>query len=161
MSMIPYQTSSGPLESLVEAMLAPLDREQSRGGGLMRGPATDVMETQNEIRVVTELPGFSSDNVEVDLENNVLTIRGEKREEREEGGEKNSWHLTERRFGKFSRSFVLPREIEQEKIEARFENGVLTVSIPKSEKAKRRRIGIANGGRENQVGEISPPGEGN
>jgi HSP20 family protein len=71
----------------------------------------------------------------------VLTISGEKTEKREQGAGE-TYHLSERRWGRFSRSFVLPREVDQERIEASFENGVLTVTIPKSEKARRRKIAI-------------------
>lgn len=85
--------------------------------------------------------------MELSLENNVLTISGEKHEEPEEGGDSETFHLSERRWGRFSRSFVLPREVDQERINASFEDGVLTVSIPKSEKARRRKIEIgAEGG---------------
>jgi HSP20 family protein len=114
----------------------------SRMGSTMRMPETDVVERENEIRVVCELPGMRSDQVEVSLENNVLTISGEKSETREEGQEKDTYHLSERRWGRFSRSFVLPREVDQEKIKASFREGVLEVTIPKSEKAKRRRIDV-------------------
>src|SRR5690606_15026177 len=79
------------------------------------------------------------------LENNILTISGEKRQDREESDEKHRWHLSERRYGQFSRSFVLPRDVEQDNIEATFENGVLRVVIPKSERARRRKIEIRGG----------------
>ncbi len=75
----------------------------------------------------------------------MLTISGEKQEERREGDENSTWHLSERRYGRFSRSFVLPRDVEQDRIQARFENGVLQVTIPKSERARRRRIEIRSG----------------
>ena len=115
------------------------------GSALMRAPETDVMETEREIRVVTEMPGLKRENIEVDVENNVLTIRGEKREERTEGKE-GRYHLAERRYGTFARSFVLPRDVDADNIQARFEDGVLTVSIPKSERARRRRIQVDGGG---------------
>jgi HSP20 family protein len=117
-----------------------------RSGSMLRAPDADVIETENEIRVTLDMPGMKSDDIELDLENNVLTIRGEKLEERSEEDEHHTWHLSERRYGQFSRSFILPRDVEQEQIKARFENGVLTVNIPKSEKAKRRRIEIGGDG---------------
>jgi len=83
-----------------------------------------------------------NEDINVSLENNILTISGEKKEHREEGSEKEQYHLSERRWGRFSRAFVLPREVEAERIEARYENGVLTLSIPKSERAKPRRIEV-------------------
>lgn len=112
---------------------------------LMRAPETDVVETEHDIRVVTEMPGLKRENIEVDVENNVLTLRGEKREERTEG-ETGKYHLAERRYGTFTRSFVLPRDVDPERIEATFENGVLIVVIPKSEKARRRRIAVGGTG---------------
>ena len=117
-----------------------------QGGALMRAPDTDVIETEREIRVVTEMPGLKRDNIEVDVENNVLTIRGEKREERTEG-EQGRFHLAERRYGTFTRSFVLPRDVDPDQIQADFEDGVLTVAIPKSERVRRRRIQL--GGMQN------------
>jgi HSP20 family protein len=117
---------------------------------LMRPAETDVIETEREIRVVAEMPGLKRENIEIDVENNVLTLRGEKREERTEGEQNAKYHLAERRYGVFTRSFVLPRDVDAERISASFENGVLTVVIPKSERARRRRIEI--GGMESDNG---------
>ena len=113
-----------------------------RVSNLMRAPEADVLETEKEIRVHLEMPGMRGEEIEIGLENNILTISGEKSQERVESDEKNTWHLTERRYGKFSRSFVLPRDVESEAIEASFEDGVLKVVIPKSERARRRRIDV-------------------
>src|SRR5690606_29365368 len=114
-----------------------------RLGGLMRAPLADVVETESEIKVIAEMPGLTPADIQIDIENNVLTIAGEKQEERRnEGDGKSTWHLTERRYGQFSRSFVLPRDVDQEGIQASFENGILTVIIPKSERARRRRIEV-------------------
>ncbi|HEX8669661.1 MAG TPA: Hsp20/alpha crystallin family protein [Allosphingosinicella sp.] len=120
-------------------------------GNLMRAPETDVVETEREIRVIVEMPGLKRENIEVDVENNVLTIRGEKKEERTEG-EQGKWHLAERRYGTFARSFVLPRDVDAENIQARFEDGVLSVVIPKSERARRRRIDVGGTQGAQQVG---------
>ena len=118
---------------------------------LMRAPETDVVETEREIRVLVEMPGLKRENIEVDVENNVLTIRGEKREERTEGQE-GRYHLAERRWGTFARSFVLPRDVDADNIQASFEDGVLTVRIPKSEKARRRKIDVGGNVNAQQVG---------
>ena len=120
------------------------------GAAVMRAPETDVVETEREIRVVTEMPGLKREDIDVDVENNVLTIRGEKREERTEGQE-GRYHLSERRYGTFSRSFVLPRDVEADAIQASFEDGVLTVTVPKSEKARRRRVEIGSNGDAQQI----------
>jgi HSP20 family protein len=141
MAITRYQPSTDLLRPFFEDFITPF----SRMGSSMRVPETDVIERENEIKVVCELPGMNSEEVELSLENNVLTISGEKHEQQEEGREGDTYHLSERRWGKFSRSFVLPREVNAEQISAHFENGVLTVTIPKSEKARRRRIDIKEG----------------
>ena len=140
MAITRYQPSTDLFRSLFDDMVTPFGRM----GSSMRVPDTDVVEAENEIQVVCELPGLKRDEVELSLENNVLTISGEKHETKEERSRGETYHLSERRWGRFSRSFVLPREVDQDRINASFENGVLTVSIPKSEKARRRRIEIAS-----------------
>ncbi len=127
-------------------------------GSLMRAPETDVVETEREIRVQVEMPGLKRENIEVDVENNVLTIRGEKREERTEGQD-GRYHLAERRWGTFARSFVLPRDVDAEGIQAAFEDGVLTVSIPKSEKARRRKIEVGRNAQTQELGASNGNGE--
>lgn len=99
---------------------------------------TDVVDTEEQIRVLTEMPRLKRDDIEIDIENHVLTIRGEKQEERNEG-EEGKYHIAERRYGTFTRSFVLPCDVDSEQIEVAFEDGVLNVTIPKSEQAHRRR----------------------
>jgi HSP20 family protein len=153
MAITPYR-SGDSFERLFDALMGA--GGYTSGGGMMRAPATDVVENEHEIRVITELPGMSADHLDIYLENNVLTIRGEKREERQEGGEGETFHLTERRYGQFSRSFILPRDVDSEAIEARFDNGVLTVRVPKSERARRRRIEI--GGRSDSKQEVGVQG---
>lgn len=150
MAITPYRPSD-PIDRLWDSLLGGTSGGYS-SGGLMRAPATDVVENENEIRVLAELPGMGPDDIEIDLENNVLTIRGEKQEERTETDEEGTYHLAERRYGQFSRSFILPRDVESESIEASFDNGVLNVRVPKSEKARRRRIEIGGGrGRAQEV----------
>lgn len=109
-------------------------------------PAVNVEETAEELVLTAELPGLTDDDIEIELENSVLTIRGEKAAEREEGDESKKYHVWERSYGSFQRSFTLPRTIAADKIEADFENGVLHVRMPKAPEAKGRRIAI--GGRE-------------
>lgn len=123
----------------------------SRMPNLLRAPEADVMETEREIQVHLEMPGMKPEEIDIGLENNILTISGEKRQERTEGDEKNTWHLSERRYGQFSRSFVLPRDVEADQIQASFEDGVLRVVIPKSERARRRKIDVRTGSGAQQV----------
>lgn len=154
MAISPYRTSNDPFDRIFDSLLGTANGGGTRGGSLMRAPETDVVETEKEIRVTTEMPGLRPEDIEVDVENNVLTIRGEKREERTEGEAQGKYHLSERRYGVFTRSFVLPRDVSSDQIQANFEHGVLTVRIPKSERAQRRRIqvdGVQQGG-STQVG---------
>lgn len=97
-------------------------------------PRVDVTETDKEIRVTAELPGMEEKDVEVSLSENVLTLSGEKKQEKEEK-EKNFYRL-ERSFGKFQRKVALPAEVETDKVEAVFKKGVLTVKLPKTEKSR-------------------------
>ena len=114
-----------------------------QGGNILTAswvPATDVSEDANTIQISLELAGVNPDDVRISLENNVLTIRGEKRQEDEENSERV--HRIERIYGMFERMFVLPNTVDPERIEARYENGVLIVSIPKAERAKPREIRV-------------------
>lgn len=141
MAIAPYRASTDLFRPIFEDIFGP-SVEGNRLGNMMRAPLADVVETENEIRVVVEMPGIRPEELNVDVENNVLTISGEKHEERQEGDDRSTWHLSERRYGQFSRSFVLPRGVDAEGIRAAFENGILTVAVPKSEKARRRRIEV-------------------
>lgn len=107
-------------------------------------PPVSVEERSDEILLTAELPGMTEDAVEITLENNVLTISGEKRESREEEGENGGkYHLVERSFGSFRRSFTLPRTVRGEGITADFDNGLLTVRLPKADEALSRKIEVA------------------
>ncbi len=108
-------------------------------------PAVDVEESADEVTLAAELPGMLEEDVHVEIENNILTVRGEKREEREEGDEKRRYHVWERRYGSFQRTFTLPRSVQTDAIQAEFKNGVLTVRMPKTPDAKSRSIQITSG----------------
>jgi HSP20 family protein len=99
-----------------------------------------VFEDKDAVKIVAEVPGVPPEDVKISLENNVLTIRGEKKQQAEERNERV--HRYERTYGSFERSFALPRTVDPEKIQAGYQNGVLTVSVPKAEKARPREIPI-------------------
>lgn len=144
MAITQYRPSGDLFSPLFDEFFRPSG--SNRSSNMMRAPEADVMETEAEIEVHLEMPGMKSEEIDIDLESNILTISGEKRQERSETDEKNTWHLSERRYGKFSRSFVLPRDVNADAISATFEDGVLRVVIPKSERARRRRIEVGRGG---------------
>ena len=93
-------------------------------------PAVDVAETDKAYEIKAELPGLDEKNIEVKVDNGVLSIKGEKQEEKEE--KEKDYYRRERSFGSFERHFQLPDDIEPDKIEATFKNGVLSVTLPKS-----------------------------
>jgi len=103
-------------------------------------PAVDVAETKNEIVVNVEIPGMDPKEFDISLKGGTLTIKGEKKQEKVEGEE--NYHLVERRYGTFTRSILLPQEVESDRISAAYKNGVLTVTVPKSEGSKRKEIKI-------------------
>lgn len=117
------------------------------GASTAWAPAVSISETADELRLTAELPGLSLDDINLEVENNILTMSGEKvredsRAEGEEGSEVR-FHVVERSYGSFKRAFTLPRSVDSSNISARFENGVLEVTLPKSMEAKGRTIEIA------------------
>ena len=99
------------------------------------GPAVDIAETEKTYEITAELPGMDEKNVEVKFSDGVLTIKGEKQEEKEE--KKKDYYLTERSYGLFQRAFQVPDGVDTDKIEASFKNGVLAVTMPKSAEAQK------------------------
>ena len=95
-------------------------------------PAIDVAETDKAYEITAELPGMEEKNVEVKLANGVLSIKGEKQEDKEE--KDKNYYMRERNFGSFERSFQVPDDVEADKIAASFKNGVLLVTLPKGRK---------------------------
>ena len=117
--------------------------QAGQGGTLM--PHIDVSETDKELKICAELPGVTENDVEVTLNDDVLTIRGEKKFERT--NEQENYHFVERSYGTFQRSLRVPYPVEPEQVQARFEHGVLTVTLPKAEQQQRsRRIQVQASG---------------
>ena len=110
------------------------------GSGLY-SPRVDVTETEQDLRIEAELPGLDERDVEVALTGDVLTITGQKREERQD--KERRGHQLERSYGAFLRSFLIPVEVDQHQLRASFKHGVLTVTLPKSQGAKQHTKRIA------------------
>lgn len=125
------------LEHMLESPLQRDDRSSLFGHWM---PPVDVLEERDTIRLVAELPGVKPEDVNISLENNVLTLEGEKHkeEEREDG----KAYRYERTYGTFERSFTLPATIDANKIDAKFDSGLLTILLPKVEAAKPRQIAV-------------------
>ena len=103
-------------------------------------PATNLVETDDAYEVSLELAGFDRDDIEVTVDQGVLTISGERAEEHE--GEERTYHMKERSVGRFSRSFSLPSSVDAESVTAKYDNGVLRVNLPKQEEARTRKIEV-------------------
>ncbi|GAB4125461.1 MAG: Hsp20/alpha crystallin family protein [Rhodothalassiaceae bacterium] len=118
------------------------DREN---GDVFLMPRVDMSETKDGLQIAMELPGVEEKDIEIELEDDLLSVRAERHRESEEKDEKRHYHLIERAAGTFFRQFRLPFRAEDDKIAARFDKGVLRIDVPRSKKEKdrRRRIGIA------------------
>ncbi len=103
-------------------------------------PAVDIYETENDLVVKADLPDVDLKDIDVRVENQTLTIAGERKFEKEENGK--GYHRIERSYGNFTRSFAVPNSFDTDKISASFKNGVLSVSLPKKEAAKPRQIKV-------------------
>ena len=104
-------------------------------------PTVDISETENSFEILAELPGVTESDVHVSVTDNLLTIKGEK--EQEKKTDDKNYHRVERRYGSFQRSFTLPRNVETADIKAGYKDGVLTLTIPKAEEAKPTEIPIS------------------
>jgi HSP20 family protein len=144
-ALVPWRNNKPQMPATREDFFDPFvtfRREMDRmfddffGGGLLRAhgkqgvkPAVDIDETEKEVVVTAELPGVSDKDVEVTLAGDILTIRGDKKTEHEE--KNGDSYYMDRRFGSFSRSLRLPFDVSDEKVDAKFKDGVLTIHLPK------------------------------
>jgi HSP20 family protein len=103
-------------------------------------PAIDMYQTDDEIVVKAALPGIKADEVQINITGDVLTLKGEVRHEEEK--KEKAWHIREQRFGSFERSVALPTAVVSDKAKAEFENGILTITLPKAEEVKPRTITV-------------------
>lgn len=151
-SSIPASAGRDPFHSLHNEMNRLFEQFGSglpaawTNSGLM-APTIDVSESDSELTVTAELPGVAEEDMHLSLEDNVLTIQGEKRAEEKKDDEEKKYHLVERSYGSFQRSIPLSFNADPDSIKAKFENGVLNVTIPKPPEAaqKSSRIPITKG----------------
>ena len=111
-----------------------------RDGWSMANPAIDMYQTDNDVVVKASIPGIKSDEVQINIIGDILTLKGEVQQEEERND--RAWHIREHRFGSFERSVVLPTDVKSDQAEAVFENGILTVTLPKADEVKPRTINI-------------------
>ena len=125
------------LNRLMDEALSGFDGE-AVGSAWM--PTCDIREDKDHLTITMEVPGVKPEDVKISLENQVLTVRGEKQQVAEQKDER--WHRYERNYGSFERSFTLPSTVDADRIEATTDNGVLTLRLPKVEKARPREIPV-------------------
>jgi HSP20 family protein len=114
-----------------------------RGEEIVQGawiPAVDIFETNEGIVLKAELPGITAQNISVEVKDNTLTLKGEKKFEKEVKEE--NYHRVERSYGSFQRAFTLPGTIHQEKVKAKFKDGILEITLPKVEEAKPKQVKV-------------------
>jgi HSP20 family protein len=115
--------------------------EDQSGAPVLWTPSVDICETDDDITVTIEIPGMKKEDVKISLQENVLTIEGEKKQEKKESVK--SYHRIERSYGTFQRSFVLPAAVKADKVAAQYKDGILFIRLPKTEAAKPKEIEIA------------------
>ncbi len=103
-------------------------------------PAIDMYQTDNEVVVKAAIPGFKADDVQINVTGDVLTLRGEMKHEEEK--KDKAWHIREQRWGTFERSVTLPTDVKADKASADFEDGILTITLPKAEEVKPKTITV-------------------
>lgn len=143
MNLIPWRAEGLGLSNLRREMDRLFEDFAGNGGrqGLERwAPSMDVSETPEALIVKAEVPGIDPKEVEISVSGDTLTLKGEKKEEKEEKGK--TWHRIERSYGSFFRSVTLPAPVDADRIAAEARDGVLTITLPKTEKAKTKRIEV-------------------
>ena len=137
----PFREMSGLQERmnrLFNDQLGAITHDEALTGNFV--PPVDVFEDENSIQVRLEVPGIDEKDIDIRLENNVLTVRGERKFEKEEKEE--NFHRIERRYGSFTRSFTLPATVNSEDVQADYEKGVLKIRLPKRAEAKPKQIKV-------------------
>src|SRR4030066_88158 len=139
----PFRDLSRIPERVNQIFEEALARSRGREEGLRTGmwpPAVDIYENNDSVVVKAELPGVERDQISVEVKDGILTLRGERKFEKEVKEE--SYHRIERSYGNFQRSFSLPVSVDQEKVTAKFKDGVLEVKLPKKEQARPKQIQV-------------------
>jgi HSP20 family protein len=133
----PFQAIREEVESLWPSLAR--DRD-SAWLATLAVPPIDLSETADAIQITMDLPGIKPDEIDIQLNNHVLTISGQRRQEKEE--KDKTFHRIERRSGSFSRSITLPTSVDEDKVDAQCKDGILRISMPKTEAAKSHRIKV-------------------
>ena len=136
----PYEQVQREFDSMLGRLFGP---SQGDGGQRLAPYCVDVREDADHFYVEAEMPGFKKDDVDITLENQTLTISAERKEEKQQKGDKGDLLLHERRYNRFLRSFTLPPTVDEQTVNAKLTDGVLTITLNKREETKPRRIQVS------------------
>ena len=144
MTQLTRRTPNRTVRDLQREVDSIFDRFFGRGGdddtSTVWAPRTDLSETDDAFRIRLDVPGMTKDDIAINLQNNTLTVSGERSSERQKDGEE--YVRVERAFGTFHRTFTLPDAVDPDRVEATYDEGVLTINVPKTETSTRRQIEI-------------------
>ncbi|WP_118831107.1 Hsp20/alpha crystallin family protein [Salinibacter ruber] len=144
MTQLTRRTPNRTVRDLQREVDSIFDRFFGRGGdddtSTVWAPRTDLSETDDAFRIRLDVPGMTKDDIAINLQNNTLTVSGERSSERQKDGEE--YVRVERAFGTFHRTFTLPDAVDPDRVEATYDEGVLTINVPRTEKSTRRQIEI-------------------
>ncbi|MCS3632906.1 HSP20 family protein [Salinibacter ruber] len=144
MTQLTRRTPNRTVRDLQREVDSIFDRFFGRGGdddtSTVWAPRTDLSETDDAFRIRLDVPGMTKDDIAINLQNNTLTVSGGRSSERQKDGEE--YVRVERAFGTFHRTFTLPDAVDPDRVEATYDEGVLTINVPKTEKSTRRQIEI-------------------
>jgi len=135
------------LQDEMDEMLGRFSERWNGEGGLaeMRIPSLDLSETDSELQVTMDIPGFKPEEIDIDVSGKAVRISGDHKEEKEEKG--RTFHRTERRTGSFTRAVELPCAVKDEKVAAEYKDGVLKLTLPKAEEAKTHKVKVRTNGK--------------
>jgi HSP20 family protein len=128
------------MDRLFSQYLRRIGREEEALAPGVWAPVVDIYETDEKMVIKAELPGLKKEDIDIEVRDNTLTLKGERKFEKEIKQE--NYHRVERAYGSFQRSFTLPSTVKQEAIEATFKDGILEISLPKAEEAKPKQVKI-------------------
>lgn len=140
--LFPWGREAFPsLREEMEDLLSRVWEDESEGwfSGALK-PSVDLSETEKAVEVRMDLPGVKAKEIDIQINKNLLTVSGERKEEKEEKGK--TYHRVERRTGNFSRSFTLPCAVAEDEVAAEYKDGILTITLPKTEEAQTRKIKV-------------------
>lgn len=134
----------GSLREEFDNVLSRLGDWEGQWATQLMSPSLDIAESDGKVDVTMDIPGMKAEDIDIQIAGNRLTISGERKDEKEEKGNGKAYHRIERHVGQFSRTVTLPCEVDESKVEATYQNGVLKIKLPKTDEAKSHKIKVVD-----------------